>query len=528
MFKDKISRLFERKTLVLIYLSRAVLAGFNVAISVMIQISLTQSLQHEFQQLVVSVLLMMLAAILYLCVYYASAKLLESAKRQMNVSLAKGVALEYLSNGGTAELTKGHATNLLMQDSQNVVQYFQYALLPLVDFVLTVFFGVMYVGNQSLTMLLAFVMFGIVIGSVSSEIYRYQKQRQEFIMKIDDHHKTFFEQVVKMAPVIRNLRVLSYILNLHSNFFSRKEKKLRSYSINSGIISGLFTGGVYLAEVAVLAVGYIMVRQKALEIPGMLGAWNAGVGSILWPMISLPSIVEYFVKERISAKRLFKNIGDNSDFQVNVKEDLRRIKGDVDLSLEKVNYVYPGSTEKVLNNISFSIPSSGFTFVLGTNGVGKTTLLNIVLGNLKPTAGEVYVTNGVAKDHAQPYAAFVPQKNIVTYDTLRNNLVFGKNIEDKKVKAALKSVNLSEYSTDLNQKISPETLSGGQMRRIGVARALLSDQPFILLDEPFSDIDTVSKKEVLTALRAAAVHRGIVVVTHTTDMIRSDDQILSW
>lgn len=520
-----VTGLLKRGLLALILLSRAVLAAFNVIISVLIQAALTQSMRRDYAGLIWSIGLMLLSAVGYVLVFYLAARLLEAAKRDMNLRLADQIAGSYLRSGN--ELSTGQATNLLMQDSQNLIQYFQYAFLPVVDFGLTVAFGLLYVGSQSMVMLLVFVVFGALAAGLSAVLYRTQKPHQDAIMQVDDAHKTFFEQMVRMVPVIRNLGVLSYMLGQHEHYFEQKKAHLSAYAETSGVLAGIFSGGVYLVEIILLLVGYVLVHQGVLGVPGMLGAWNAGVGSILWPMISLPSTLEYFVMQRSSAQRFTAAV--NAAEGTPAMESMGQpLTGALTMRVQNVSFTYPDKREAALSHLNLQIPNSGMTYVTATNGKGKTTLFNLLLGNLKPGAGHVSVTNGAGSDDPSKYAAYVPQQNFVSTDTLRHNLVFDRIMPDEQIQEVLRAVNLADFSEKLDEMLDTANLSGGQKRRIGIARALLSDKPFILLDEPFSDIDLTSQQQVVAALRQAAEQRGVVVITHTQDMITADDTVLGW
>jgi ABC-type multidrug transport system fused ATPase/permease subunit len=523
MREIQIQHLLKRRILVLIILSRAVMAAFNVVISILIQIALTQSLQHHYVKLWLSIASMLLSSLCYVLVFYLAGRLLETAKQEMNLALADRVALSYLQDGN--QLSSGQATNLLMQDAPNLIAYFQYAVLPLVDFALTVALGLLYVGSQSLLMLLVFLLFGAGAAALSAMLYRRQKPEQDAVMQIDDEHKTFFEQMVKMVPVIRNLAILPYIFGNHSAYFTKKQPHLRAYAQTAGILAGIFSGGVYFVEIVLLLLGYALVDGHTMTMPAMLGAWNAGVGSILWPMISLPSAIGYFVRQRSSAVRFTQAL---STASVEQPEVMSPLAGKLTLQVQNVTYTYPEKQIPVLKDLNLQISSSGMTFITASNGKGKTTLFNLVLGNLHPDHGQVRVTNGREFAAAGAYTAYVPQVNVITSDTLRHNLVFDRAVSDGQLRATLLAVNMGTFGNQLENQLDLDELSGGQKRRIGIARALLSEQPFVLLDEPFSDIDAESQRDVMSALRNAATHRGIIVITHTQDMIDPRDQVIGW
>lgn len=129
--------------------------------------------------------------------------------------------------------------------------------------------------------------------------------------------------------------------------------------------------------------------------------------------------------------------------------------------------------------------------------------------------------------------SFVPQESTLFRTTLKENLTLGKNnVREEKIKEVLSELDMWQRIADLPKgletKIDDEGMfSGGQIRRISIARALLEDKPFIFLDEPFSDIDARSQEILLRVLRRERRKRGIVIIAHTFDLIEKEDVVIS-
>ena len=116
---------------------------------------------------------------------------------------------------------------------------------------------------------------------------------------------------------------------------------------------------------------------------------------------------------------------------------------------------------------------------------------------------------------------------------MKENLTLGKNnVREEKIKEVLSELDMWQRIADLPKgletKIDDEGMfSGGQIRRISIARVLLEDKPFIFLDEPFSDIDARSQEILLRVLRREKRKRGIVIIAHTFDLIEKEDVVIS-
>ncbi len=210
------------------------------------------------------------------------------------------------------------------------------------------------------------------------------------------------------------------------------------------------------------------------------------------------------------------------------------------ISLKNVSkeYVLDGKSFFALNNISVSFPSKGLVAILGPSGCGKTTLLNMIAGLDRQTSGELFIGGTSTADFKQKdwnyyrnsKIGFVFQNyNLVNYKNVIHNVelplqLAGVKRPERKARAikALKTVGL-ESST--KKKISQ--LSGGQLQRIAIARAIVNDPSFVLADEPTGALDSVSSRRVLDVLKEISSNRLVILVTHNEELALSyADRIL--
>ncbi len=175
-----------------------------------------------------------------------------------------------------------------------------------------------------------------------------------------------------------------------------------------------------------------------------------------------------------------------------------------------------------LENVNLSIPQGDFVSVVGPNGGGKTTLLKVILGLLRPTRGEVRVM-GTTPEQARPRIGYMPQHtqldplfpatlmDVALMGRLgRRGLFGGYSREDKNVVSeALKQVGLYEL-----RKKSFSALSGGQRQRLLIARALACEPELLLLDEPAANLDAVMETDLYELLRRLNERLTIMMVSH--------------
>lgn len=196
------------------------------------------------------------------------------------------------------------------------------------------------------------------------------------------------------------------------------------------------------------------------------------------------------------------------------------------IEVQDLSYAYQETS--VLKNVNFSIFSGEFLGIIGPNGGGKTTLLRLLMGFLKPTSGSIRIFGTPPNQRTNYHISYVPQ--ILRFDkqfpisvlelVLMGRLChlpwygrFSKN-DVEAAKKALSIVKLSAY-----EKQSIGSLSGGQSQRALIARALVSEPDLLLLDEPTANVDTQSEHEIFDILKGLKKQMTILMVTHNLSMV---------
>lgn len=205
------------------------------------------------------------------------------------------------------------------------------------------------------------------------------------------------------------------------------------------------------------------------------------------------------------------------------------------IRLHNLHFRYDSATNEALKNVSFSIPSGSTVGFIGPSGSGKSTLVDVILGLLTPSAGEVLVDNSNIQSGIrawQDQIGYVPQSIYLTDDTIRRNIAFGiptEQIDDASVEKALKSAQLDEYINSLPEGLETFVgergvrLSGGQRQRIGIARALYRNPSVLVLDEATSALDTNTEKGVMQAITALKGTKTILIVAHRLSTVENCD-----
>jgi ABC-type multidrug transport system fused ATPase/permease subunit len=204
-----------------------------------------------------------------------------------------------------------------------------------------------------------------------------------------------------------------------------------------------------------------------------------------------------------------------------------------------VTFTYPGEAAPVLSNISFTIKKGQSVAFVGPSGAGKTTVVDLLLGLLRPQRGEILVDEfPLTSQDARPWRrnfGYVPQTIYLSDDTVRNNIAFGHTqdeIESTRMDAVVIQAQLSDVLARLSQGLDTVVgdrgarLSGGQRQRIGIARALYRDPPILVLDEATSALDNETEKEITLAIRNLSGEKTVVLIAHRLSTVVHCDQIV--
>ena len=222
-----------------------------------------------------------------------------------------------------------------------------------------------------------------------------------------------------------------------------------------------------------------------------------------------------------------------------VKKIGEKILFNKSINLRNINFNYPNNEKLALKKINLKIQSGTKVGIIGTTGSGKTTLIDLILGLLEPKDGKIEVDDKVINKNSlrswQSLIGYVPQQIYLADDTIAANIAFGenpKNINLNDIETATKIANIHEFiSKELPLKYQTKVgergirLSGGQIQRIGIARALYRKPQVLVLDEATSALDNITEKSVLDKLNNFGNNVTIIIITHRLTSIKNCDNI---
>lgn len=207
------------------------------------------------------------------------------------------------------------------------------------------------------------------------------------------------------------------------------------------------------------------------------------------------------------------------------------------IRFDDVSYKYPNAKDYVIKNFSLDVKKGECIAVVGASGSGKSTIMNLIIGFLKPEKGAIYVDDVLLNDlpliEYRKNISVVPQNSILFSGSIRDNITFGiDDYSEERLQEVVKMANIDEFLKELPNGIDSDVgehggkLSGGQKQRITIARALIRDPKILILDEATSALDNISEYHVQRAISELIKGRTTFIVAHRLSTIRDADRIV--
>ncbi len=209
------------------------------------------------------------------------------------------------------------------------------------------------------------------------------------------------------------------------------------------------------------------------------------------------------------------------------------------LELKNIDYFYPNSKKKIIDNLSLEISFGEIVGIIGQSGAGKSTLIDIITGLLIPSKGKVIIDGNEInfnEKNWQNQIGYIPQEIYLFDDTIKANIAFGidKNkVNDEHLNQAIKLAELDKFINDLPEKENTEVgdrgirLSGGQKQRIGIARSLYFRPKILIFDEPTSSLDQENENKIMKHIFSLSGDLTIIIISHKLTTLNKCKKIIN-
>jgi ATP-binding cassette subfamily C protein len=358
-------------------------------------------------------------------------------------------------------------------------------------------------------------------------------KHREILQQTRSHQLQFINQALGGIKEVKVLHREDYFLNLYRKVMNDK----RIATVRTQIVNRL--SGPYLEFIALM--GMLLIAGLLTFASSSAHSLAAALSFYVVAMFRLKQSVgilldgyTYAKVNHITIRPIYEDIQGITfpKYKSNQPLDFRHT-----IQMKGINYTYPGSHKKALDNISLTIYKGNSVGIVGSTGAGKTTLVDILLGLLEPQEGTVMVDgqdifNNLPGWHS--IIGYIPQHIYLLDDTIRSNVAFGlpsDEIDDDAVWEALKTAQLADFVKDLPDGLNTITgergirLSGGQRQRIGIARALYRRPLVLILDEATAALDNKTEKLFVHALEQIRQDHTLIVIAHRLSTIQRCDRI---
>jgi ATP-binding cassette subfamily B protein len=259
--------------------------------------------------------------------------------------------------------------------------------------------------------------------------------------------------------------------------------------------------------------------------PGDFVAFITYLALLSWPMLAMGMTLGLIQSGMASLDRLARVLAAEEAPRHPLEAWFPNPSGPFEIKLERVGFTYPTRRDPVLKDLSLTLPAGEIVAVAGPTGSGKSTLAALLPALYEPDSGVVRIDGRPSTDwplgRLRGLFGYVPQEGHVFTGTMRQNLAFGKpDADDESIVRAAEAASLpldpAVFPRGLDTLVGERglTLSGGQRQRLALARALVLDPPFLILDDTLSAVDAAVEEEILAALAPLRKGRGTLIISH--------------
>lgn len=373
-----------------------------------------------------------------------------------------------------------------------------------------------------------FIFMFLIIGKSQ----KYFSMRQKSLGKLNGH----IEEVYSGLNIVKSYNAKNYVLDK----FDKANYDVYKASQMSQFLSGLmmplmiFIGN--LGYVAICIVGAVLTIKGKITF-GVIVAFMSYVRLFTSPLSQIGQAMTSIQSTAASSERVFEFLDEKEmEDEKEKKEYLDPQKAFGNIEFKKVEFTYDGNKKPTITNFSADIKKGQKVAIVGPTGAGKTTMVNLLMKFYQINKGDIIIDgksiNDLKRENIHDLFTMVLQDTWLFKGTIRENILFNrKDISEKRLKDVIKSVSLDHFiktlPKGLDSKIDDDdSVSQGQRQLLTIARAMIDDKPFLILDEATSNVDTRSEELVQEAMDKLAQGRTSFIIAHRLSTIKNADLIL--
>ena len=472
-----------------------------------------------------SLLLVTLAVIGLTCAItaqYFAAKAATGFATELRHSLFEHI--QTLSFSEIDEIGTARLINRMTSDVTTISDGFTTILPNLVNFVVRLVCAFVYLVVLDKVFTLVFLVGGILVFAFSFLFRKILKRLHKNVQESEGRVRSFIQEILTSLLVVKSFNVEEKVSGeadelMESNYKTKMKRRLFGIFANAGINTTFNLGYVF-------ALAYGSYRLLHGLDYGNLVAMLQLVNQIQQPFASLSGMLPKYFALLASAERIIE--------LDNIKDETQQNENDVNVELiydslnciDFNNITFAYDRDLILDDTSLIVNKGDFVAIMGISGIGKSTLLKLLLGVFTVNSGSITLdVNGekIPVDcHTRKMFSYVPQGNFLMSGSIKDNLTFiNSNVTDEEIKNAVRISCADQFVYDLPDGLDTVIgergigLSEGQLQRLAIARSILSKSPIMLLDEATSALDEATELRFLKNLKEMQ-DKTCIIVSHKT------------
>lgn len=431
--------------------------------------------------------------------------------------------LRQLAPACLVDRQKGDIISIAIADIDTIEKFFAHTIGPMFTVILLPLITLVYAGSIrlqfALYLLPIYILISIVIPLAAMKAGRDMGTR--YRNQLGDIKSLILESVYGLKD-IQIFGIGMKRLEMVNSKSREINRTAHGLTIHKQLVNALPTFFIYLSRILIVMTTLWLSLEDKKELTGVV-VLSFIVSASFSSTQSLISVVTSLLETFAAAERLFVIMDDVP--AVTESEEPVSIDKAEEINLSEVSFRYGENLREVLDKVSVTINKGDKVGVIGPSGVGKSTILRLLLRFWDPTSGEILIDGNPLKDvrihDLRERVVLVEQSTFIYDDTARANIALGKpDATDEEIRRAARRAGIANlierlpdgYDTQLGEFGSH--LSGGEKQRIGIARIMLLDPDVIVMDEPTSSLDVFNEKLLLKTLEDEYSDKTIIIVSH--------------
>lgn len=482
--------------------------------------------EHSMERVIQCAIGFLILITVQLILNLVSASFADRCKARIEVTLRKHILDSVIKKDyqGVTKYHTGEIQNRMTNDVTTISEGFTSILPDLIYFVVKLVCAFIYLVVIDKFFTLVFVVGGFAVLIFSLMFKKIVKKLHKKVQESEGTVRSFIQEILTSLLVIKSFNVENKVEKeaedlMELNYRTKMKRRMFSIMARAGVSASFNIGYVF-------ALAYGAYRLVNGIDYGTVVSMLQLVNQIQQPFASLSNMLPNYFGLLASAERIIELDKINDEFEhnnsdINAIDTYDKLKS---INFENITFGY--DRDVILDNTSLKIDKGDFVAIMGISGIGKSTLLKLLLGVFRIDSGSITLDVGNEKIpvdcHTRKMFSYVPQGNFLLSGSIRDNLTFiNSDVTDEEIKEAVRISCADQFVYDLPQQLDTVIgehgigLSEGQLQRLAIARSILSKSPIMLLDEATSALDEATELRFLKNLKEMQ-DKTCIIVSHKT------------